>query len=286
MNDAPTNWRHISVFLDDTPQSGKVGTEAAILAHRFGAHLIGIHSIAGTPGEYAADCFALGKKAIDNIILRRRAAEEDQAMAVGRRFAALSAKYDISTEFRVIWSGRAEEEALVNSLHCDLVILGHPKPHGLPESWTAERLLIASGIPVLMIPDGWDGGTVGSKILVAWNASREARRAITDAMPLLRTADLVTVLVVDSAKTPEKFGDMPGADIATFLSRHGVHVEVEHKDSQGKPIATVIESEAAAKAADLIVIGAYSHARSAEILFGGVTRALLTKMPIPVLVSR
>ncbi|PKU25701.1 universal stress protein [Telmatospirillum siberiense] len=286
MNDTPTNWRHISVFLDDTPQSGKIGTEAAILAQRFKAHLIGIHSIAGSPGEYAADCFALGKKAIDNIIQRRRAAEEEQALAVGRRFAALSAKYDISTEFRVIWSGRAEEEALVNSLHCDLVILGHPKPYGLPESWTAERLLIASGVPMLMIPAEWQGETLGNRVLVAWNASREARRAIADAMPLLRTAQSVTVLVVDAAKEPDKFGDEPGSDIATYLSRHGVHVEVERKDSHGKPVATIIEAEAKARQADLVVIGAYSHARSAEILFGGVTRAMLTRMPVPVLVSR
>lgn len=286
MNETPTNWKNISVFLDDTPQGGKVGDYAALLAHRFGAHLIGIHSIVGTPGEYAADSFALGKKAIDSIIARRRAVEEELALAVGRRFAVLSGKHDISTEFRVIWSGRADEEALLNSLHCDLVILGHPKPHGLPDSWTAERLLIASGVPIIIIPDSWTADSIGGKVLVAWNASREARRAIADAMPILRTAESVTVLVVDSDKTPEKFGEVPGSDIATYLSRHGVCVEVEKVTSGGKPIADVISAQAAEYGADLIVIGAYSHARSAEILFGGVTRALLKHMPMPVLVSR
>lgn len=286
MTDTPTNWRHISVFLDEAPQSTRIGGMAARLAQRFGAHLIGIHSIKGAPGELAADGFALGQKAIGNIILRRRAAEEEEALAVGRMFAGLSAKYDISTEFRVIWSVRADDEALVHSLHCDLVILGHPKPGGLPENWTAERLLFASGVPILMIPDDWTGDTLAAKVLVAWNGSREARRAIADAMPVLRTAEAVTVLVVDAEKTPEKFGDVPGADIATYLSRHGVNVEVENKDSAGRPIASVIEAAARANSSDLIVLGAYSHARSTEILFGGVTRALLTRVPMPILVSR
>ncbi len=286
MNDMPTNWKNISVFLDDTPQSGKIGDYAATLAQRFGAHLIGIHGIAGIPGEYAADAFARGRKAIDSIIARRQAAEEEQALAVGRRFAALPAQYDISTEFRVIWSGRGDEEALLNSLHCDLVVLGHPKPHGLPKNWTAERLLIASGVPILIVPDIWKAETIGNKALVAWNASREARRAIADAMPILRSAQSVTVLVVDPAKAPAKYGEEPGADIATYLSRHGVRVEVEQVKSQGKPIAEIIGSQAVAQGADLIVIGAYSHARSSEIIFGGVTRALLTEMPMPILVSR
>jgi len=83
MNDMPSNWKNISVFLDDTPESGKVGECAATLAQRFGAHLIGIHSITGTPGEYASDCFARGKKAIDSILTRRQDAEKEQALAVG-----------------------------------------------------------------------------------------------------------------------------------------------------------------------------------------------------------
>jgi nucleotide-binding universal stress UspA family protein len=286
MNDTPSNWKNISVFLDDTPESGKVGECAATLAQRFGAHLIGIHSIAGTPGEYASDCFARGKKAIDSILSRRQDAEKEQALAVGQRFAGLSKQHDISIEYRVIWSGRADEEALLNSLHCDLVILGHPKPHGLPRGWTAERLLIASGVPILIVPDIWQGETVGSKVLVAWNASREARRAIADAMPILSTAQSVTVLVVDPDKSPLKHGEEPGADIATHLSRHGVKVDVEQVKSDGKPIAEIIGSQALEQHADLIVIGAYSHARSTEIIFGGVTRALLASMPIPMLVSR
>ncbi|MDR3437721.1 universal stress protein [Telmatospirillum sp.] len=286
MSDTLTNWKNIAVFLDDSPEGARVGDYAAVLAKRFTAHLIGIHSIDGIPGECSADSYARGKQAIDGVIARQRAAEEDQALAVGRCFAALSAKHGVSSEFRVLWSGRSDDEALLNSLHCDLVVLGHPKPHGLPDNWSAERLLIASGVPLIIIPETWTADTVGGKALVAWNASREARRAISDAMPVLGTAQSVTVLVVDSARTPGKYGEDPGADIATYLARHGVRVDLEQVLSGGRSIAEVIAARVAEIGADLIVIGAYSHARSTEMIFGGVTRALLAHMPVPILVSR
>jgi nucleotide-binding universal stress UspA family protein len=146
--------------------------------------------------------------------------------------------------------------------------------------------MMASGVPILIIPDGSATKLVGGKVLVAWNGSREARRAIADAMPILSTAQSVTVLVIDSAKTPQKFGEDPGVDIAAHLARHGVPVELEQIESAGMPVANVIGNRAVERCADLIVIGAYSHARSAEKIFGGVTRTLLSQMPVSVLVSR
>lgn len=286
MSDASTGWKTISVFLGDTPAGEKIAGHAAALAQRFGAHLIGIHSINGIPGGYTSDSFVRGKQAIDDVIARHQTAEKLLALSFARRLAVLSGKHDIRAEFRVIRWGHGDEEALINSLHCDLVILGHPKSHGLPESWTAERLLIASGVPFLFIPDDWKGKTVGSKVLVAWNGSREARRAIADAMPLLCTAQSVSVLVVDSARTPEKYGEDPGTDITTHLARHGVRVDLHQVESEGAPIADIIEACTAEQGADLIVIGAYSRARSAEMIFGGVTRALLAHLPMPALVSR
>jgi nucleotide-binding universal stress UspA family protein len=92
--------------------------------------------------------------------------------------------------------------------------------------------------------------------------------------------------VVDPAERADKHGEEPGADIALCLARHGVHVDVEQVTSDGSPIGEVILSRAVDGGMDLIVIGAYSHARWAEIIFGGVTRTLLTQMPVPVLVSR
>ncbi|MDR3516141.1 MAG: TetR/AcrR family transcriptional regulator C-terminal domain-containing protein [Azospirillaceae bacterium] len=281
-----TNWKSIAVFLDDTPQGEKVGEYAARLARRCEAHLVGIHAIAGFPGEQPSDGFARGQQAVGAVVARRRAAEEKTALAVGRRFAALSHDNDISTEFRVIWSGRADRDDLLTSLRCDLVVLGHPTPPGLPKNWSADQLLIASGVPVLIIPEVWNAGTVGTRALVAWNASRESRRAIVDALPLLRTAQAVTVLIVDPDKRPGIFGENPGADIALYLAHHDVQAQVQQTTANGYPIADTILAQVAAQNSDLLVIGAYSHSRSSEIIFGGVTRSLLAHAPVPILLSR
>lgn len=281
-----TSWKTIVVFLDDALESEKIGDYAAEIARERRTHLIGIYAISGHPGETAADSFARGKEAIRNVIAQRRTAEERKAFAVGRRFAAICERQDLSAEFRVVWGGRADADMPLHALHCDLVIVGHPKFHQLPEPWSPEQILMASGVPVLIVPDEWRQDTIGDKILVAWNASREARRAIADAMPFIGTAQSTTVLVVDADKARDKYGQEPGADIALYLARHGAHVEVEQASSDGSPIGEVILSRAIDRGADLIVIGAYSHARSIESIFGGVTRTVLAQTQVPVLISR
>ena len=137
-----------------------------------------------------------------------------------------------------------------------------------------------------VVPSGWESESIGKKILVDWNASREARRAVADALPFLVAASSVTLLVVDSNKRADRHGEEPGADIALYLARLGAHVEVEQVSSRGSPVADIILSHVASRGADMIVIGAYSHARSVEMVFGGVTRTLLTKATVPVLMSR
>jgi nucleotide-binding universal stress UspA family protein len=98
-------------------------------------------------------------------------------------------------------------------------------------------------------------------------------------------ADSVTVLIIDQAGH-YPHGEAPGADIALHLVRHGAQVRVEQLASRGSPIAQVILSHAVRSASDLLVVGAYSHARLRELLLGGTTRTLLAQMPVPVLISR
>jgi nucleotide-binding universal stress UspA family protein len=279
------NWKSIAVFIDDTPEGERIGDYAASLARRFDAHLIGIHIISGYPGEHPSDSFARGEVAVDDVITRKDAAEQEMSVALGRRFAAVSRKEEISAEFRVIWSWGDDAEAVINSLHSDVVILGHPRAPGLPKSWPADRLLLASGVPTIVIPDQWKSTTLGTRVLIGWNGSRAARRAIGDAIPLLTAAEAVTVLVIDAHKAPNRFGAEPGADISLYLTRHNVRVELEQVTSSGSSIAEAVLSKAAEQESDLIVIGAYSHARSAEMLFGGVTRDLLARAPVPLFLS-
>ena len=140
-------------------------------------------------------------------------------------------------------------------------------------------------MPLLIVHNAWHRGTIGERILIGWNASREARRTISDAMTFLVAAISVTVLVIDPAGR-RQHGEEPGADIAPHLARHGARVDVDRVASNGAPIAEVILGYAEQSGSDLLVVGAYSHVRLREILLGGATRTLLAQMPVPVLISR
>jgi nucleotide-binding universal stress UspA family protein len=228
----------------------------------------------------------IGEKAIRALLVGRKAADEAATSNVRRRFEAISAKRDLSAEFRVIRRGGPDEDLTLSSLHSDLVVIGQRELQELKGYASPEKLLLASGAPILIIPSGWKSESIGNKILVGWNASREARRAVADALPFLVAASSVTLLVVDSEQRARRNGEEPGADIALYLARHGARVEVEQVLSQGAPVADIILSYAAEHGVDLIVIGAYSHARPVEMMFGGVTQSLLKEAPVPVLMSR
>jgi nucleotide-binding universal stress UspA family protein len=120
---------------------------------------------------------------------------------------------------------------------------------------------------------------------VAWDASREATRAVNDAIPLLASATTVTVLSVDPAIGRTEHGDVPGADIALHLARHGVNVRVEQTVSGGIGIGDLLLSRASDLGADLLVMGAYGHSRLRELVLGGATRTMLKSMTLPVFMS-
>jgi nucleotide-binding universal stress UspA family protein len=278
--------KNIGVFVDATPEGAKRIDYAATLAHQCGAHLAGIHVVSAVRPEHRSDYYVIGEKAIRASRAWQKAADEAATTVVRRRFEAISEKRDLSAEFRVIRRGGPDEDLILSSLHSDLVVIGQRELHELPGYLSPERLLLASGAPILVVPSGWKSESIGKNILVGWNASREARRAVSDALPFLVAAASVTLLVVDSNERPGRHGEEPGADIAVYLARHGVDVEVAQLSSRGSPVADIILSSARDHGADLIVIGAYSHARSVEMVFGGVTRTLLREAPVPVLMSR
>src|SRR6267143_464663 len=151
-------------------------------------------------------------------------------------------------------------EVGVHVYYADLVVIARPESAGQTAGppGLAESLVLSSGRPIIIFPPR---GTVSRvrRILVAWNARREAIRAVSDALPLLVKAEAVEVLVVDHQRRPEGHGQEPGADIARHLARHGAHV---------------------------LVMGAYGHTQLREWMFGGVTRTVLYEAGLPVLMSR
>ena len=135
-----------------------------------------------------------------------------------------------------------------------------------------------------MVPYAGSFSKVGEHVLVAWDASREATRALTDALPLLKRARRVTVMAVNPEKA-HRHGAEPGADIALFLARHGVKVEATAQSSGGLDVGNFLLSRIADLDVDLLVMGAYGHARLRELMLGGVTQTILSSMTVPVLFS-
>jgi len=175
----------------------------------------------------------------------------------------------------------------VHAHYADLALVARPDPAGQTASppGLVESLVLTSGRPIITLPPG---GTVSRvrRILVGWNARREAIRAVADALPLLVKTEVVEVLVIDHERHAADHGQEPGADIARHLARHGVRVEVRRLSSGGEDVGHLLLSQAAAFGSDLVVMGAYGHSHLSEWVFGSVTRAVLDDAGLPVLMSR
>jgi len=157
----------------------------------------------------------------------------------------------------------------------------------MPESndrWHAEAVMFGSGRPTLILPQNprsrpFELGTIA----VAWDFSRAAARAVSDAMPLLEKAKKVRVVTVVAEKRLDT--KHSAEELSKNLSRHGVDVVLDRVDAKGRPIGAVLEAYVVSHEVDLLVMGAYGHSRLREFVLGGATRSLLSKPPLPVLFS-
>ncbi len=186
---------------------------------------------------------------------------------------------------------RLVEGAMVDTLidqgrYFDLLVVGQYDPED--DSLFAiddmpDRLIMSAGRPVLVVPYAGKFPVIGNKVIVAWDASRQATRAVNDSMAVLEEARQVDVLSVNPADNG--LGDAPGADICLHLARHGINATSQHITTTDINAADMLLSRAADSGADLVVMGAYGHARWREIALGGFTRHMLAHMTVPVLMS-
>jgi nucleotide-binding universal stress UspA family protein len=273
--------KDILVHVDPSPRTAARLDVATVVARRFGAHVVGLHVEAydTAPGyasvEYRDALIRLNREAIE------RAAGEARA-----QFERHMAGTQLSTEWRTA-TGFVDDHLALHARYADLTVLGQPADEGpkVVDESAIDRIILATGRPVLVVPYAGRFETVGTRVLVGWDASREATRAIADAMPFLTAAEAVTVIAVNPRNGIRGHGDVPSADIALHLARHGVKVEAAHNVARDISTADVLLSRAADMAADLIVMGAYGHPRVLEIALGGTTRSMLEHMTAPVLMS-
>jgi nucleotide-binding universal stress UspA family protein len=186
---------------------------------------------------------------------------------------------------RVEWRSGLKDPAIFleeQSRAADLVVIGRDGGSDLLDlrmTFSTGIALMSLGRPVLVVPPGIDGVS-GSRIVVAWKSTLQTRRAISDAMPLLRLADGVQVVTISEDDDRKEI-----VDVAHHLGLHGVKASALRRGPSGDSVAVSIQDAAEAFGADLIVSGAYGHNRVREWLFGGVTRALLDHSQICCLMS-
>jgi len=164
----------------------------------------------------------------------------------------------------------------------DLTIVPVPEGDYLHQ-WYAESVIFGSGRPTVVLPHGRKRSFALNTVIVAWDFSQPATRAIADAMPILEKAKRVCVLTV----TKEKAIDTrrSGAELAKHLARHGVDVVLDEVDAKGRGIGDVFEAHVTYRNADLLVMGAYGHSRLREFVLGGATKSMLTRPPAPIFLS-
>jgi nucleotide-binding universal stress UspA family protein len=276
--------KDILVHLDAGPQGLARLDLAGGLARRFNAHLIGLHvvdialpPIAGAEGAGAALAGLLETMRDEALVL---------AKGVEAAFRERLRRDGLAGEWRLV-EGLSPQQVALHGRYADLIVLGQESPDdGAPAAGAVlEAALFTSGRPVLVVPYAGRFETLGQRVLIGWNAKREAARAVNDALPLIEGAAWATVLVVNPQPGADSHGEDPGADIARHLARHGLHVTVERVAAPEIGADDALLNRAAETGADLIVIGAYGHSRLRELVLGGVTRGLLRHMTVPVLMS-
>jgi nucleotide-binding universal stress UspA family protein len=277
------SYKDLLVHVDDT-RSCAARVQAAIeLAVTHEAHLIGVYIVA-EPSPAAFVSGYVPPELMDTLQQHAR----ERAEAALTRFTEVASRNQISYETRidrVLYTAVADALS-TNARYADLAIVGQADPDDAEgPSYLPEEVTLASGRPTLVIPYIGPAKTLGQRVTVAWNASREAARAVNDALPLLERAQGVDVVAVNPSDAPFGHGEEPGADIALHLARHGIEVEVQRIEARDLDVANTILSHIADRGSDLLVMGAYGHSRLRELVLGGVTRTILREMTVPVLMA-
>jgi nucleotide-binding universal stress UspA family protein len=273
--------KDIIVNLSIAKNGNTVGNYAVSVAAALQAHLTGIAfiydpivPISGT-GYIPAD-----------VIESQRADNETAAEAAIKDFTAATDRAGISAEPQMLnasLTGAGDQFARMVR-RFDLAIVGQAQPEmSTMEQIIGETTLFESGRPMIMVPYIQKAPFKTGNVMICWDGSRTAARAVADAIPILGKSSRIEIVSVTSERGKED--EIEGADIGQHLARHGLKVDV-HRISRGNiDVADALLSHAADSAADLMVMGGYGHSRLREFVLGGVTRSIFQSMTLPVLLS-
>jgi nucleotide-binding universal stress UspA family protein len=275
--------KNILVHVDGSDRAGERIRVAASLAGADDGHLTGVFV---SPDPLIPTWMVAGMppSALEAAVERVRGEGE----AARGRFLEIAERAGVHAEWRMA-SGSVSHVTALHARYADLAVVGKgsaSEPELYPYPDLAADLTMSCGRPVLVVPNSGRFDVLGENILVCWNASREATRAVNDAMPLLRRAEKVVVLSVNAHRpSGGDHGEIPSANIALHLARHGVNAEAANTVADGIAVSDIVLSHVSDRGIDLIVTGAWGHSRMREWAFGGVTASLLRDTTVPALMS-
>jgi nucleotide-binding universal stress UspA family protein len=254
---------------------------AVSVASQFGAHIVGVGFIYEPiiPGS------VLGGVPTDLIEVQREENAKAAKTAVSR-FEEAARQASLSAESRIIDASIAGAADLFGRIarRFDIAVVGQARrEQGASEELLIEGALFGSGRPVIVVPHDQAGGLKLGRVLMCWDGSRPAARAIADAIPFLRRAKAVEIVVVTGER--DKSGELTGANMSRHLARHGINVEIKKIAAGSSGVQSAILAHTKESDADFLVMGGYGHSRLREFILGGVTRSILSAMPVPVLMS-
>lgn len=277
-----SHYRTILVHLPDEVRAAKTLAVATKLAVAHDAHLIGLFAM---PPDIISPAFGFARGIMD----AGKKALRQRAQVIAAMFEGANAGLQIKKEWRFVETGRQSiTDVILNQARtADLVVVPQRNP-----DWDdtlllecPEDIVMASGRPTILVPTAGTVETIGKRITVAWNDRREAARATFDALPLLKKANNVRVLWINPEDETSSPGDLPTAEIAATLARHGVRCTSAEARGSDLLVGEELLKQVDQDLSDLLVMGAYGRSRMREFVLGGATRTILNTTNIPVLLS-
>jgi nucleotide-binding universal stress UspA family protein len=284
--------KHLLVHLDHG-RNVPVRTGLALrLAGAHGASLTGLHVRHGGVSRAMPTIASVElSEQLRNIIAAERGSQEDDERAILDRFIETARAASVPAVHHVesALDGTTVVAHIVRYARtADIVILGKPEDGETVEGGgnMVHDVLFGAGAPVIVVPSA-PPEDAGRRVVIAWNGSREAARAVKDALPILERAEKVTVLCVDQdGQGGNMRGNVPpGRALADQLSRHGIAAAEDNIVRGGIAVGDAILSRIADLGGDLLVMGAWGHSRLRQFVLGGVTRRILENCAVPVLMS-
>ncbi len=273
----------ILVYLPSEKNAATILAPALKMAADRSAHVIGLHLTPDLPvyGEFPAEVS-------EEVIVRLQKAGKDAAAAAKRVFDEWVGKYPVTHEWRCFAASYAAGTDLIaqQGRTADLIICGKPSDD-IPDAWNdfSETAIIRSGRPVLIVPGTITPKTIGKHVIIAWNDTREAARAVFDFLDLLKAASTVRAVTLIEKESQREAAAALGADLIANLGRHGITASLDVSYAGSLGAGEVILSRLLEEGCDLLIMGGYSRSRLREMIFGGASRDILRDTWAPTLLS-